>query len=57
MLPLLSGGDDRQKDFKQIIADELGVKKEDILGHDLYLYNRMAHLSGVLMKNSFLQVT
>ena len=24
MLPLLSGGDDRQKDFKQIIADELG---------------------------------
>lgn len=42
MLPLLSAGDDRQKDFKQIIADELGVKKEDILGHDLYLYNRMA---------------
>ena len=25
MLPLLSAGDDRQKDFKQIIADELGV--------------------------------
>ena len=40
MLPLF--GDDTSKDrFFDIIAESAGVKKEDILSHDLFLYNRV----------------
>lgn len=40
MLPLFGGGDAKGK-LMQIIAESAGVKEEDILGNDLYLYNRM----------------
>lgn len=39
MLPLYSM-EDGKGTFMQIIADAAGVKAEDILGHDLFLYNR-----------------
>ncbi len=40
MLPVF--GDDSAKDkFFEVIAETAGVKKEDILGHDLFLYNRV----------------
>lgn len=42
MLPLFSAGACEEKDYYNMIADEVGVEKEDILGTDLYLYNRMA---------------
>ena len=41
MLPLFGGTETKQGDFKQLIAQELNVKEEDIYGSDLYLYNRM----------------
>lgn len=41
MLPLFSAGECGKDDYYQLIADELGCAKEDILGCDLYLYNRM----------------
>ena len=41
MLPLF--GDETSKDkFFDMIAENAGVKKADILGHDLFLYNRVA---------------
>ena len=40
MLPLF-GDEKSQGQFFDIIADAAGVKREDILGHDLYLYNRV----------------
>ena len=40
LLPLYGGGDAKGT-FMQIIAQEAGVKEEDILSHDLFLYNRM----------------
>ncbi len=37
MLPLLG---DEKADLMQLVADELNVEKDKILGHDLYLYPR-----------------
>ncbi|SFB87684.1 M18 family aminopeptidase [Butyrivibrio sp. YAB3001] len=40
MLPIF--GDETSKDkFFEVVADAADVKKEDILGHDLFLYNRV----------------
>ena len=39
MLPLFALGDADGR-FMELIAKAAGVKKKDILGHDLYLYNR-----------------
>lgn len=41
LLPLFGGSDAKGK-LMQILAESAGVKEEDILGNDLYLYNRMA---------------
>lgn len=38
LLPLLSG--DAKTDFAAFLADEAGCKKEELLGYDLYVYNR-----------------
>ena len=38
LLPLLS--QDAKADFKALLATEAGCKKEEILGYDLYVYNR-----------------
>lgn len=40
LLPLLGCGDSKPKLLK-IVAEELKVNPEDILAHDLFLYNRM----------------
>ena len=40
LLPLC-GGDLSKDGFEEMIAKEAGVKKEDILSYDLFLYNRM----------------
>ncbi|MCR5272665.1 MAG: M18 family aminopeptidase [Lachnospiraceae bacterium] len=40
MIPLI-GGESAKGKFEQVVADELKVKKEDILSKDLFLYNRM----------------
>ena len=40
MLPLF-GGKDAKGSLMKIIAESAGVKEEEILGNDLYLYNRM----------------
>ena len=40
MLPLY-GGADAKGTFMETVAESAGVKREDILGHDLYLYNRV----------------
>lgn len=40
MLPLFGADGVSKEDFDQLIADELGVSKDDIYGKDLYLYNR-----------------
>ena len=40
LLPLLGCGDSKPELLK-IVAEELGVNPEDILAHDLFLYNRM----------------
>ena len=37
----LYGGADAKGTFMETVAESAGVKKEDILGHDLYLYNRV----------------
>ena len=37
-IPLL--GEDDKLTFKEILAKEVGVEEKNILGHDLYLYNR-----------------
>lgn len=39
MLPLFSMSGE-EGEFAQMIADEAGVEKEQIIGNDLYLYNR-----------------
>lgn len=41
MLPLFSAGECVENDYYQLLADELGVKSEQIFGSDIYLYNRM----------------
>ncbi|MCI8271526.1 MAG: M18 family aminopeptidase [Erysipelotrichaceae bacterium] len=41
MLPLFAGADAQKGAFKELIASELGVKKEDIYGTDLFLYSRV----------------
>ena len=38
LLPLLS--QDAKADFAEFLANEAGCKKEDVLGYDLYVYNR-----------------
>ena len=38
LLPLLS--QDAKADFVEFLANEAGCKKEDVLGYDLYVYNR-----------------
>ncbi len=45
MLPLY-GGADAKGTFMETVAESAGVKREDILGHDLYLYNRVPEASG-----------
>ena len=40
MLPIFGDADAKDK-FFEVVADAAGVKKEDILGHDLFLYNRV----------------
>ena len=40
LLPLLS--QDVKIDFKALLATEVGCQKEEILGYDLYVYNRTA---------------
>ena len=40
MLPLY-GGEEAAGTLMDTVAEAAGVKKEDILGHDLFLYNRM----------------
>lgn len=40
MLPIFGDADAKDK-FFEIIAKAAGVKKDDILGHDLFLYNRV----------------
>ncbi len=40
MLPLMGCGSEKA-DFMEILAEKLKIKKEDILTHDLFLYNRM----------------
>lgn len=42
MLPLFSAGECEENSYDQLIADELGVDKDDILSKDLYLYPRTA---------------
>ena len=38
LMPLLS--QDAKADFVEFLANEAGCKKEDVLGYDLYVYNR-----------------
>lgn len=40
LLPLLGCGDSKPELLK-IVAEEIKVKEEDMLAHDLFLYNRM----------------
>ena len=42
MVPLFGSGKLKKSAFKAMIAKELGVAEADILGSDLFLYNRMA---------------
>ena len=42
MVPLLGSGKLEKGAFKAMVAKELGVAEADILGSDLFLYNRMA---------------
>ncbi len=42
MLPLFGGSESKHGDLSKLIANQLGVKEENIFGTDLYLYNRMA---------------
>lgn len=41
MLPLFSAGECKSGAYKELIANELQVSTDQILGTDLYLYNRM----------------
>ncbi|MDF9825244.1 aspartyl aminopeptidase [Breznakia sp. PF5-3] len=40
LLPLFSAGELQAGDYYKFLAAELGVKREDILGSDMFLYNR-----------------
>lgn len=40
LLPLFGGADTAKNAFKAAVAENLGVKEEDIMGSDLFLYNR-----------------
>lgn len=42
MLPLFSAGECGENSYYELIAQELHVSREDILGMDMYLYNRTA---------------
>lgn len=42
MLPLFSAGECGENSYCELIAQELGVKPEDVVGCDLYLYPRVA---------------
>ena len=42
MLPLFSAGECGGNSYYELIAQELGVKPEDVVGCDLYLYPRVA---------------
>lgn len=42
MLPLFGGPETQKGDLKKLVAEELGVKVDDIYGSDLYLYSRVA---------------
>ena len=42
MLPLFSAGECGENSYYEFIAQELGVKPEDVVGCDLYLYPRVA---------------
>ncbi len=42
MVPLFGSGKLEKGAFKAMVAGELGVAEKDILGSDLFLYNRMA---------------
>jgi len=42
MLPLLGSGAVEPGEFRTMVAEAAGAAPEDILGSDLYLYNRMA---------------
>ena len=42
MLPLFSAGECGEDSYYELIAQELGVKPEDVVGCDLYLYPRVA---------------
>ncbi len=46
LLPLFSAGECGENSYYDLIAGELGVSREDILGMDMYLYNRTARPSG-----------
>ena len=50
LLPLLS--QDAKVDFVNFLATEVGCKKENILGYDLYVYNRTA-ATRIGMNNEF----
>lgn len=45
MLPLYSGSGEKGN-FMRMLAEEAEIRPEDILGHDLFLYNRMPERSG-----------
>lgn len=42
MIPLLGSGKLEKGAFRRMVAERLGVAETDILGSDLFLYNRMA---------------
>ncbi len=42
MLPLLGSGALEEGSFRRLVAAQAGAEPEDVLGSDLYLYNRMA---------------
>ncbi|NJE74221.1 M18 family aminopeptidase [Pseudoflavonifractor sp. SW1122] len=42
MLPLFSAGECGENSYYELIAQELGMKPEDVVGCDLYLYPRVA---------------
>lgn len=42
MLPLFSAGECGENSYYELIAQELGVKPEEVVGCDLYLYPRVA---------------
>lgn len=42
MIPLFGSGEVKPGEFREMVAAEAGAAPEDILGSDLYLYNRTA---------------